>query len=755
MKRRSAFSPANLLPALLLPVLLLSGCQSLQDRWSDEPEPVDPDAYEKLASQVLKGKAVKPAEAYQSDTIVVDEVAPEEATAVENRDFPQSRLPADPAVPIAAYPEGLIKGIKDPAAKVRVELTMDEMAVHEIVPAFADLLSFSYQIDPAVKGSVTMHVDSEMTAKEAWELFEHILWLSGAYASHYPGFIHVLPFSKMPYDRRLLGKHQAQANVEVAFIPVYHVTSAEIIKNLQPFMTEGATVTDLTAQNTLLIVEAPANMLKLRELVLRLDSRGEAKWPHACIQVREVDAEELLNELEELLPVLGYPIAGSGPSGGKVKLTVLPRLSTIVVSAALPEVLKEVTVWVEALDRADSTSKEDIFFYEVQHSTAEKLDEMLSVFFNADSTTSAKATSRTKSTSAKTTATASSRTTANNRSKATTSKPKKRTKSNDELTDSIFDTPVVVYVDQEHNRLTLKTTRRAFSLIQAMLERHDIAPRQVLVEAKIVEVTLGKNTEYGFAYALEHSDLQGSVSHMGTDAGGNARSAWDDTGTAWTGKDPVTGLYPSNTSNFTSGAGGLAIGYLKGDTMAFLNAVAGEGKSKVLSYPQVVATNGVEGEINIGRKVAIKTTEYNDDYKSSYEYQDTGTKLTATPYITAGNDVRLEIQQVVSSVIEGTGGDGSPDISNKTLTTTLIIPDGGTAIMGGLIDVSSSEGHTGIPILKDIPLLGRLFRTNDSSSTRNELLVLISVNVLDVQTDTVPLLKRYHKALQAIQEQMD
>jgi len=755
MKRRSAFAPANLLPALLLPVLLLSGCQSLRDRWSDEPEPVDPDAYKKVAVQVLRGKAVTPATAYQSDTIVVDEVAPEEPTAVENRDFPQSRPPADPAVPIAAYPEGLIKGIKDPAAKVHVELILDETGLHDIVPLFADILSFSYQIDPAVKGAVTINVDSEMTAKEAWELFEHILWLSGAYASHYPGFIHVLPFSKMPYDRRLLGKHQALANVEVAFIPVYYVPSAEIIKNLQPFMTEGATVTDLTEQNTLLIVEAPANMLKLRELILRLDSRGEAKWPHDCIQVHEVDAEDLLAELEDLLPVLGYPVAGTGPSGGKIKLTVLPRLSTIVVSAALPEVLKEVIVWVKALDRADSTSKEDIFFYEVQHSTAEKLDEMLSVFFNADSTTSAASTSKTKSTSSKTKSTAGSRSTASNRNKATTSKPKKRAKSDDELTDSIFDTPVVVYVDQEHNRLTLKTTRRAFSLIQAMLERHDIAPRQVLVEAKIVEISLGKNTEYGFAYALQHSDWQGSASHMGTNAAGSTRSAWTDTSTAWTGKDPVTGLYPSNPSNFSSGAGGLAIGYLKGDTMAFLNAVAGEGNSKVLSYPQVVATNGLEGLINIGRNVAIKTTEYNDDYKSSYEYEETGTKLIATPYITAGNDVRLEIEQEVSSVIEGTGGDGSPDISNKSLITTLTIPDGGTAIMGGLIGVTSSEGHTGIPLLKDIPGIGRLFRTNDRSSSRTELLVLISVNVLDAQTDTVPLLKRYRRALQAIQEQQD
>jgi general secretion pathway protein D len=245
------------------------------------------------------------------------------------------------------------------------------------------------------------------------------------------------------------------------------------------------------------------------------------------------------------------------------------------------------------------------------------------------------------------------------------------------------------------------------------------------------------------------------MSQMGSDGAGTSRSSWTSTNTTWTGKDPVTGLYPVNPATFSSGTGGAALGYLQGDVMAFVNAVAGEGKSQVLASPQIMATNGVEAKINIGRKVSIKTTEYSSDYKSNYEYQDTGIILTVTPYITAGNDVRLEIEQEVSSVIEGTGGEGSPDISNKRLITTLIIPDGGTAFMGGLIDTTNSQGHTGVPLLKDLPGVGRLFRTNQTSTSRNELLVLISVNVLDTKSDTTQLLRRYQAALREIREQLD
>jgi general secretion pathway protein D len=758
MNRRFArLANISVLLGMLLGMLLSSGCRSLRDRLRADAAAEEPDDYRKTAEAVLKSKPVKSAEPYDNDPIVVDKVAPEDTVKLEEKVvFPENREVAYPKVSIAEYPQTLIKGILEPDKEVEVKLNLDEASLQEIVPMFAELLNFSYQLDPSLKGSVTMHVESKMTAREAWEMFEHILWLGGAYASKNPGFIHVVPFAKMPKERRLLVRHEPLANVEVAFIPIYYVKSADIIKNIQPFMTDGATVTDLGASNTLLIVEAPANMPKLRELISRLDNKGEAAWPHTCIQCNEVSAEDLQDELEQLLPVLGYPVTSKGPSGGQIKLTSLPRLETIVVSAALPEVLKEVERWAKVLDRGDSESKEDVFFYDVQHSTAEKLNEMLQVFFNTDSTTStSKSTSQTKSTSAKATATTGSQPATTSRTTNANSKRSSRNNS-DEKSDNIFDTPVVVYVDQDNNRLSMKTTRRAFSLIKAMLERHDINPRLVLVEAKIVEVSLGKSTQYGFAYAVQHTDWQAAMNQMGTDGTGAAIEPWTDSGTNWSGKTPVTGLYPGNPASFTTTAGGVALGYLKGDSMAFVNAVAGQGNSKVLSAPQIMATNGVEGEINIGRRIAVKTNEYNSsDYKVSYDYIDVGTILTVTPYITAGNDVRLEIVQEVSSVIDGTGGENSPDISNKKLRTTLIIPSGGTAIMGGLIDTSNSQGHTGVPLLKDIPMLGHLFRTNQQESSRNELLVLISVEVLDARSDTTPLLKRYHQALREIQEQLD
>ncbi|MBO7741538.1 MAG: hypothetical protein J6S21_03200, partial [Victivallales bacterium] len=288
---------------------------------------------------------------------------------------------------VSKYPDNLIKGLPDPGTKIKLGLTFNAAELSEVVAAFAapSMLNFGYIIDPAVKGAVTLAVDTEMTAAQAWETFEHILWLSGAYASMNTGFIHILPFTKMPQERRIFADHEIQPNVVVDFIPIRYKVSANIINELKPFLTEGATATDVVDSNTVVLIEAPANIEKLRELISHLDSKGERDWPCASFQCRDVEADELAAELTQLLPVLGFPVAaGSGSSGGAVKLVALPRIGCVVVSAALPEVVQEVGKWVKALDRSDMMHREEIFFYNSTHTTASKLADAICAFFNAE-----------------------------------------------------------------------------------------------------------------------------------------------------------------------------------------------------------------------------------------------------------------------------------------------------------------------------------------------------------------------------------
>ena len=733
MKRRCIRITRSLLAGTLLIVLLPQGCRTTPGNGPPASPPDEP------AEQALNlpGTDVPKVRQLEEAPLLVDDIAPERSDHVEEeRVFPRREIRAEPQVEIGEYPENLIRGIKDPDETVNVVLNLDATALTEIVPLFAELLNFSYHVDPEVSGAVTMQVDSEMTAREAWQMFEHILWLAGAYASKNPGFIHILPFSKMPRERRLLAAHDPMANVEVAFIPIRYVKSSEIINEVKPFLTEGAMLTDIPRDNTLLIVEAPANMPKIHELIKRLDTKGEAAWPHITLRCREIDAETVVEELKSLLPILGLPVTDKAPSGGKIKLTAVPRLQVIVASAAMKEVLDEVERWCRVLDSTDKTEQENIFFYNVHHATAEQLAEAIGVFFNTSATRSGRP-STTKSTSAKSTPAGSGQT-----PPAPSRIQSSRTSEEKGVRETVFDTPVVMYVDEIHTRLMIRTTPRAYAMVEALLKRLDVPPGQVLIQALIAEITLNETTEFGFSYA--------------------ARQKYGD----YFVKSAMVNSTVVDPAGLTGAQNpGLAV-LLKqsDDKLAFLKAVAGETNVRVLSAPQIVAANDEEAVINVGDRVPIITGDYTDvsgatttdgSVYRNVQYQDTGIILTVTPHITAGNEVRVDIKQEVSDAKKTEVSTiDSPTIQNRLLETSLIIPDGGTVLLGGLIETQRENSYDGLPLLMKIPYLGHLFRTNRFVDNRNELLVLVTANVIDSATTVDVIAKRYGAALEEINRQL-
>ena len=682
----------------------------------------------------LSRAAVPKAAVMDVSPLVVDEVAPETTIDVEEEaPFPERPEPELPTVTPGEYPENLIRGIKDPDEVVQVQLNLDATPLTDIVPLFAALLNFSYQIDASVKGAITMAVDSEMTAREAWQMFENILWLAGAYASRNPGFLHILPFSKMPQERRILAPHDPMANVEVAMIRILYVKSTEVLGHIKPFLTEGAQIMDLVTSNTLLIVEAPANMPKLRELIRRLDAKGEAAWPHICLPCREVDAETLREELEMLLPVLGLSVVAKGPSGGQVKLIALSRPQVIVASAALEEVLDEVARWCRVLDREDKSEKENVYFYNIEHSTAEQLSTALGTFFNATATSSGRP-SQDKSTSAK--AAASGRTAASR--KPVPPSPRRELEEGERKT--VFDTPVLVYADEISQRLVMRTTHRANAMVQALLERLDVPVGQVMIEAVIAEVTLNEGMEFGVSYA--------AAQELGGHSDGTVSAA------------VVNTAVPDTERIVDLVEGGTRILFKRGDgKLAFLRALASKTDVCVLSKPQIFARNDQEATISVGDDVPIITGDYTDvstetSTRRNIEYKETGITLTVTPHVTAGNRVKLDVSQVVSDAVTTTSsGIDSPTIQEREIETSLVLGDGETVLLGGLIRTREENSYTGVPWLMEIPGLGRLFRTNVTVDDRTELLVLLTVNVIDSPETIETLAQRYRQALFAIQKE--
>ncbi|MFO7821822.1 MAG: hypothetical protein R6V56_07215 [Lentisphaeria bacterium] len=313
-------------------------------------------------------------------------------------------------------------------------------------------------------------------------------------------------------------------------------------------------------------------------------------------------------------------------------------------------------------------------------------------------------------------------------------------------TRNVFETPLLIFADGNQNRLTIRTTQRAYAMVEALLKRLDVSPRQVLIQAVVADITLTESTEYGFSYA--------------------AMQKYND----YVLKHAMIGATGSESTNFPEPKAftdGIAFLLKKDeDKMAFLRAVAGKSNVRVLSAPQIMATSDQEAIINVGDRVPIITGDYTDvsgatssstgTIHRNIEYTDTGVILTVTPHITAGNEVRLEIVQEVSDAVKTeSSGIDSPTIRNRELSTTLVVPDRGTAMLGGLIRTRETDGRTGVPLLMKIPVMGALFRNNANEKKRTELLVMITVNVVENTTPAEMLTTRYEKALKEIRKQLN
>jgi general secretion pathway protein D len=184
------------------------------------------------------------------------------------------------------------------------------------------------------------------------------------------------------------------------------------------------------------------------------------------------------------------------------------------------------------------------------------------------------------------------------------------------------------------------------------------------------------------------------------------------------------------------GTGGLTIRMFSsaGEARAVINALASTNRARVLSSPRLMARNGEQASIQVGQEVPIITSQQTTStgiptaaVLQTIQYKQVGVILRVRPIIHSSGRIELDVSQEVSSASSTqTGVNNSPTISNRKVDTKLALADGSTVLLAGLISQNATRGDTGVPFLKDVPVIGQLFRVNNDTSERTELIVLIT-----------------------------
>lgn len=280
---------------------------------------------------------------------------------------------------------------------------------------------------------------------------------------------------------------------------------------------------------------------------------------------------------------------------------------------------------------------------------------------------------------------------------------------------------VRVMADRINNTLLVYAPPAEFIRIESTLKKLDVQRAQVLLEAAIIEVTLGDGLEYGLQWSF-NGDIGNT--HNGTGVVGSAANGvLAATGTAARGF----------TYTLRNSAGKIA---------AVLSALASKSLIKVISNPSLIVLDNHSATIHVGTQQPVNTgttiSGTSNITTTNIQYRDTGVMLGVTPSISAGDLVTLDISQIVSKIGNSSTApatSGYPTFDQREINSKVLIRSGETLVLGGLIEDVTQKTSAGLPLLSSLPVLGALFGANNKELKRTELLVIITPRVLRSDED--------------------
>ncbi len=745
-----------------LMLVLSFGCQSGNDEFDEDSkeedrfqflrrEEVEPhkDRKEQMRDEQVEAKAPYP-----------HPVSKDKITKLEKRPIPKSRIiPGGSTANAPRFYDDFISLNGD--EEIPVSLVFNSAPLLDVLSAFADVLNFNFIADNDLRGVVTLNLNSNMTRRELWNTFERMVHLSGAGIKVEDSILRIVGSGK--FAKEADHKIGTAPESEILYYPLTTATGREAVNQLKPFMSRDASIVDLTRPNAVLVCDLRPSIAKAKQLLDLIDRNGRRTWPRVVIPCNNVLPSKVVMEMQEILPVLGFNVFKTNDRNelpGSVRMSAVDRLDVVVASAATQEAIDLIREWVTMLDSSDNNDQERIFVYKVRHNRAEQLAHALSVIFN---TTGVNLSMDTNTGNIRTQSINSNSVNRNTASNAQRNQVMSRANvianTLSDKSSNIFDQQVRVHSDGVLNRLVFRTVPRTYAAIKALLDKLDVVPAQVLLQVMVVEVTLTESTQFG----LEFSGFQSGNDVMTLFGNHYAGSG--------------TGLNPFITQAVTNAAGTAttATGFRTGNDrqtggtfviadpdnpqkrFGYIRALAGNGKVKVISSPQLLVTSHNKANMQVGSSIPILTqgisnSESNTNVTQNYQYKDVGVILEVTPQITSTDLIALNVSQEISAKVDPASTDPiqSPSISTRKVESTMTIANGQTMIIGGLIQERTNDTLDSLPIINKIPILNRLFGSTNAGVERSEILVLITGYIVNEKSPIEDMIKRYNDAIKAL-----
>jgi len=693
-----------------LPVVLLSACATPADRpLPQAPGTGVPAMAEQAAPAHAESVVVVPGEAGDqlvSPTGQVDD-EPEAILHLGSGRFTD---------PTASLPRPL-----PPEGNREVTLNFDNASLEHVVETIlGEILGETYLISPEVGGSASFSTSEPLTRRALLPVLEALLAVNDAALVHAGDFYRIVHRSRASGLVAPGGATPGDSpGYQVRVLQPRHLPAVEMVKLLEPFSRSETILSVDEARNLIIVGGSAGEIHNFAETVRIFDVSWLEGMSVGIFPVRAVDPAILVEELDSI-----FGAAAGAPLGNLIRLQAIERLASIMVIAVEPGYVERVGNWIRHLDRSNADRQEPrLFVYQVQNVKATDLAPILADLFSdeddgdrrrggydEDPLISGLMPAWTGDDGFDPVA------------------PSRAVSSGTPGESSVAlvgGRPLRITAVEESNALLIRGTQAQYATLREALDLLDTVPLQVMIEARIVEVTLTDQLSFGVQWFVD--------------------STRGERTSELTFGLPVPSVEGSS----------LSWNIVRNNVEGFLRALESITTLDVLSSPTLVVLNNREAEINVGDQVPVITTSIQPgsgqtDAIRSVEFRDTGVILSVTPRVNPGGLVYLDIAQEVSDPGEVEPVSGNRTILRRTVNTEVAVHSGETIVLGGLIRENRSSGRSGVPVLGRMPLIGPLFGQRSRDLRRTELIVMIRPTVIDNRDTAREVLREYRRGFREI-----
>lgn len=621
-----------------------------------------------------------------------------------------------------------------------------------------DLLQKNYVIAPGVQGTVTLATPSPVNPSQAMSLLEMVLGWNNARMIWADGRYNIVPADQALTSGNL-GPHTGPLagvrGFELRAVPLRFISAPEMEKLLKPYARSNAIVNVDSARNLIVLAGTRDELANYLRTIQIFDVDWLAGMSVGVFPLQQTDATHMVTSLEKV-----FGEQSKTPVAGMFRFMPLEGINAVLVITPQPKYLDEIKTWIDRLDAGDGQTPR-LYVYEVKNIKASDLSNQIGTLYGiqVQQTSSTpppstmpglepvEASTYGSNNGVPSTAQTLSAFGGNASAGALGGRGSSAGNARGALAGRLAagagnasgqngdGSGVSITSIEDSNSILVRATPAQWESIRRAIDRLDVMPLQVHIEAQVIEVNLTGDLQYGvswyFQNAIPDPVLSGIAAH---------RKGWG----------AIAGsILPSSDPNNP----GAQWTFLGPSSLAVVRALDQVTNVRVLSAPSLVVRNNVEADFNSGTQIPVASTIFSpglgsagtitsptggsgstgtvDNTYSQVQFMQTGVSLKVKPRVSSNGMVFMDIDQSISNPsTSGPTVAGNISVDNRELKTSVMVQSGETVILAGLIKQTKGVNGNGVPFLSRLPFVGALFGTKGLTNERQEVVVLVTPTVI-------------------------